>query len=155
VAITFFLIYLFIIFIICFFFFLPSFSFFICPSYTFTNSPHPLLLRLQNMPLWATRPRRGPACTGSTSSGCTSPSSPHPRQARGSASWRLTPRGTTPCLLPWQLALPLLCSSLYTPPKSSLQPPPKSNPLHPSVRHLPSSAMSHSSPLVMAHAVGD
>jgi hypothetical protein len=34
-------------------------------------------------------------------------------------------------------------------------PPPESNPLHPSVRHLPNSTVSHSSPLAMAHAVGD
>jgi hypothetical protein len=93
--------------------------------------------------------------TGSTASGCTSPSSPRPRQARGSASWRLTPRGTTSCPLPWQLPLPLLRSSPYTPAKSSLLPPLKSNPLHPSVRHLPSSVVSHSSSLATAHAVGD
>jgi hypothetical protein len=100
-VITFFL---FIYLLFSFFVFLPSFSLFIFPSYTFTDSPHPLLLCLQNTPPWVTRPRRGPAHTGSTASGCTSLSSPRPHQARGSASWRLTPRGTTPCLLPWQLS---------------------------------------------------
>jgi hypothetical protein len=76
-----------------FFFFLPSFPFFISPSYTFTDSPHPLLLYLQNTLPWATRPRRGPVRTGSTASGCTSLSSPRLRKARGSASWRLTSQG--------------------------------------------------------------
>jgi hypothetical protein len=152
-VITFFLfIYLFIIFIL---FFSPLFPFFIFPSYTFTDSPHPLLLCLQNTPPWATHPRRGPVRTGSTALGCTLLSPPRPREARGSASWRLTPQGTTPCLLPWQLPLPLLYSSLYTPAKSSLLPPPKSNPLHPCAHHLPSSPVRHSSPLAMAHAVGD
>jgi hypothetical protein len=145
--------FLFIYLLFSFFVFLFSPLFF--PSYTFTDSPHPLLLCLQNTPPWATRLRRGSTRTGSIASGCTSPSSLRLHQARGSASWRFIPRGTTPFLLSWQLPLPLLCSSPYTPAKSSLLPLAKSNPLHPSIRHLPSSAVSHSSSLAMAHAIGD
>jgi hypothetical protein len=99
-VITFFSFYLFIIFIFCF---SPLFFLFISSlihyriHHTHFSSAFITRRRGRRVPDEGRRTR-------GTASGCTSLSPPRPRQARGSASWRLTPRGTTPCLLPWQLS---------------------------------------------------